>query len=252
MYFQSLTSQSVDASANTRGAKASRRKSQRNRRLAAGAAMLVLGAAAIQKTVAMCQGASQAPMPLAYAYVPSPNVDARPPLAAVNCIVLHATVEPTLEGTMGIFLDPRRKVSAHFVVGRDGRVVQMVPVEMRAWHAGTSILDGVNKVNDYSVGIEMVNLNNGSDPYPTAQLDAVAGLIRFIRARYDVPDERIVSHAVIALPPGRKSDPAGFDFDRIKALARIGGAEDRVNIPGNAVPGAMAPSGADKRPSQNQ
>src|SRR5690349_1881054 len=58
------------------------------------------------------------PMPLAYAYVPSPNFDDRPPSAEISCIVLHATVEPTTEATMHIFLDPSRRVSAHFVVGR--------------------------------------------------------------------------------------------------------------------------------------
>jgi len=160
-------------------------------------------------------------VPLAYAYVPSPNCDDRPPNATVNCIVLHATVEPTTEGTMNIFLTPTRRVSAHFVVGRDGRVVQMVPVEKRAWHAGISELDGVRSVNDYSVGIEMVNLNDGKDPYPEAQLQAVAGLIRFLRSYYTIPDARIVSHAQIALPQGRKSDPAGFDFDRIRALSHL-------------------------------
>ena len=160
-------------------------------------------------------------MPLAYAFVPSPNADDRPPLATVSCIVLHATVEPTTEGTIGIFVDPKRKVSAHFVVGRDGRVVQMVPIEKRAWHAGVSVLDGVSKVNDFSVGIEIVNLNDGVDPYPPAQVEAVAGLIRFIRSRYAIADERIVSHAQIALPAGRKSDPVGFDFDHVKVLAKL-------------------------------
>src|SRR5579871_4374545 len=81
-------------------------------------------------------GSALPPLPFAYAYTPSPNCDERPPGAVVDCIVLHATVEPTTEATMKIFLDPARRVSAHFVVGKDGRVVQMVPVEKRAWHAG--------------------------------------------------------------------------------------------------------------------
>lgn len=158
-------------------------------------------------------------MPLAYSYINSPNYDDRPIGSPINCIVLHATVEPTTEGTVKIFLDPARQVSAHFVVGRDGRVVQMVPIEKRAWHAGVSVLESAPKVNDFSVGIEMVNLNDGKDPYPLEQIESVAGLIRFIRSRYNVPDSRIVSHAQIALPEGRKSDPLGFDFVKIKALA---------------------------------
>jgi N-acetyl-anhydromuramyl-L-alanine amidase AmpD len=161
----------------------------------------------------------QPPLSLPYEFVESPNFDDRPPGAEINCIVLHATVEPTTEGTMNIFLASPRHVSAHFVVGRDGRVVQMVRVEKRAFHAGPSVLDGIPKVNDYSVGIEMVNLNDGKDPYPPEQMEAVAGIIRHIRSRYDIPDSRIVSHAQIALPVGRKTDPAGFDFDKIRAMA---------------------------------
>jgi N-acetylmuramoyl-L-alanine amidase len=160
-------------------------------------------------------------MPLPYDYVSSPNCDNRPAGATISCLVLHSTVEPTLEGTLGIFLNRTRKVSAHFVVGRDGRVVQMVPVERRAWHAGPSILDGVPGLNDYSVGIEMVNLNDGKDPYTEAQVHAVAGILRFLRSRYVIPDSRVVSHASIALPAGRKSDPVGFDFARVCALAGI-------------------------------
>ena len=165
-------------------------------------------------------------MPMPYAFVSSPNVDERPEGAIINCIVVHATLEPTTEGTIGIFLTPEKRVSAHFVVGRDGRVVQMAPVEKRAWHAGTSVLDGLGKVNDFSVGIEMVTLNDGKDSYPPEQVEAVAGIIRLIRSQYDVPDARIVSHAQVALPAGRKSDPAGFDFDKLRALARSVGPMD--------------------------
>ncbi|HZT41759.1 MAG TPA: N-acetylmuramoyl-L-alanine amidase [Chthonomonadaceae bacterium] len=168
------------------------------------------------------QSMTEPPMPLAYAYIPSPNCDDRPPNAVISCIVLHATVVPTVEETIQHFLNPGSKVSAHFIVGKNGRVVQMVPVERRAWHAGASVLDGVSHVNDYSVGIEMVNRNDGKDPYPPEQLMAVAGIIRYLRSRYTIPDSRIVSHALIALPPGRKSDPIGFDFGKICALARKG------------------------------
>ena len=164
-------------------------------------------------------------LPLAYDFVPSPNFEERPAGVLVSCIVLHATVEPTTQGTVNIFLDGARAapVSAHFVVGKDGRVVQMVPVEKRAWHAGGSMLAGVTNVNNFSVGIEMVNLNDGKDPYPEEQYRAVAGIIRLVRSRYDVPDERIVSHAVVATNAGRsdKTDPAGFDFVKVCALAKL-------------------------------
>jgi N-acetylmuramoyl-L-alanine amidase/AmpD protein len=125
-------------------------------------------------------------------------------------------MKKTIEG----FLDRHTHVSAHFIVGKDGRVVQMVRVEKRAWHAGISTLSGAPHVNDYSVGIEIINKNNGHDPYPLPQIEAVAGIIRFLRSRYNIPDARIVSHESIALPPGRKSDPRGLNFDLIRKLSR--------------------------------
>lgn len=185
------------------------------------------------------------PMPLAYAYIPSPNCDDRPPGAVISCIVLHSTVEPTVEGTVGIFLDPHSRVSAHFVVGKNGRVVQMVPVEKRAWHAGVSVLDGVPHVNDFSVGIEMVNLNDGKDSYTHEQMLAVAGIIRYLRSRYTIPDTRIVSHAQIALPPGRKSDPLGFDFSKTYALARQG-------VPTPPIPPLSQTAGQEIEKSEDQ
>jgi N-acetyl-anhydromuramyl-L-alanine amidase AmpD len=96
----------------------------------------------------------------------------------------------------------------------------MVRVERRAWHAGLSELDGASHVNDFSVGVEMVNLNDGHDPYPEAQVEAVASILRFLRSRYSIPDSRVVTHAAIALPTGRKSDPVGFDIGKLLALAR--------------------------------
>ncbi|MDE2126607.1 MAG: N-acetylmuramoyl-L-alanine amidase [Armatimonadetes bacterium] len=184
---------------------------------------------------------SKAPIALPYIYIPSPNYDNRPANTVINCVVLHATVLTSLNETVAAFEDPDRKVSAHFVVDKDGTVVQMVPVERRAWHAGVSVLDGVPRVNDYSVGIEMVNRNDGKDPYPPAQVAAVAGIIRLLRSRYTIPDSRIVSHAAIALPPGRKTDPAGFDFAAVLALAR-NPASTRA-----ALGSSEAPHGSDGR-----
>ena len=153
-----------------------------------------------------------------YRYVESPNQDDRPWGADVDCIVLHATAEPTLQSTIDTFRSGASQVSAHFVVGKDGKVVLMVPLEKRAWHAGVSVLRGQPNVNDYSIGIEIVNANDGVDPYTSAQYVAVAKIIRRIRTCCDIPDNRIVSHASIALPYGRKSDPRAFDWPRLRRL----------------------------------
>jgi N-acetyl-anhydromuramyl-L-alanine amidase AmpD len=161
------------------------------------------------------------PLPFPYFTIFSPNYDDRSNFAPIDCVVIHSTVEPTTLGTVNIFLNPASGVSAHFVVGKDGQVIQMVPVEKRAWHAGASELEGRTSVNDFSIGIEMVNRNDGIDPYPEAQIQAVAGIIRFVRSRYAIPDSRIVSHAQVARPAGRKSDPRGFDFAYLITLLNV-------------------------------
>lgn len=153
-------------------------------------------------------------------FIRSPNQGLRPFGAQVNCVVVHATVIPTQEATVGAFLRESSQVSAHYVVGKDGRIVQMVEDTDRAWHAGVSELEGVKGVNDFSVGIEIVNLNDGVDHFTDAQYAAVAAIIRHVRETNDVPDSRIVSHAFVARPLGRKNDPVGFDFKRLLSLAR--------------------------------
>lgn len=150
-------------------------------------------------------------------FIASPNCDQRPS-PEISAVVIHATVLPTLEAVVRHFLDPRSRVSAHYVVDRNGRIVQMVRVEERAWHAGVSELDGIAHVNDFSVGIELVNLNDGADPYPERQIEATAALVRKLRERHPITLQRIVAHAEVARPPGRKNDPAGLDLGRIRRL----------------------------------
>ena len=144
----------------------------------------------------------------------------RPAGKTITAVVVHATVSPTLESTVKWFLDPRSQVSAHYTVGKDGKTTQMVEDTGRAWHAGVSELDGIRGVNDFSVGIEIVNLNDGKDPFTDAQYEAVANIIRHLREEYHLPDSRIVSHEFIARPQGRKSDPKGFDFQRLLRMLR--------------------------------
>ena len=153
-------------------------------------------------------------------FIPAPHQNPRPSGASVTAIVVHATVSPTLDSTIKWFLAPESQVSAHYTIGKDGTIVQMVEDSQRAWHAGVSELDGLRGVNDFSIGIEIVNLNDGLDPYTDAQYGAVASIIRHIRAQFDVPDSRIVSHEFVARPPGRKSDPKGFDFQRLFRMLR--------------------------------
>jgi N-acetyl-anhydromuramyl-L-alanine amidase AmpD len=148
---------------------------------------------------------------------PSPNFNERPNGVVVDTIVLHATVLNTLQEVVDRFADPESQVSAHYTVDRDGTVVQHVTEDQRAWHAGQSKMkDGRSGVNDFSIGIELVNLNDGIDPYPDVQIQAMRSLVKAIISRH--PIRHIVTHYACADPPGRKSDPAGFHEGWIQGL----------------------------------
>ena len=109
------------------------------------------------------------------------------------------------------------QVSAHFLIRRDGEVIQFVGCDRRAWHAGQSIWRGRENCNDYSVGIEL----EGSDrqPFDAAQYLALWRLIDALRARY--PMTAIAGHCHVA--PGRKTDP-GPCFDWATSRAALSGA----------------------------
>jgi N-acetyl-anhydromuramyl-L-alanine amidase AmpD len=148
---------------------------------------------------------------------PSPNFNQRPIGTVVDTIVLHATVLTTLQEVVDKFADPQSQVSAHYTIDRDGTIACHVTEDQRAWHAGQSKMkDGRCGVNDFSIGIELVNLNDGMDPFPDVQIQAMRRLARGIISRH--PIRYIVTHYQCADPPGRKSDPAGFQESWIEGL----------------------------------
>jgi len=141
---------------------------------------------------------------------PSPNFNERPDGTRIDTVVVHATVFETADEVVKHFANPETSVSAHYTIDRDGTVVSHVPEESRAWHAGESRMkDGRVNVNDFSIGIELVNRNDGTDPFPQAQLTALRELLKAIHTRHEI--RHIIPHYECAYPPGRKSDPVGFD-----------------------------------------
>src|SRR5688572_18386028 len=109
---------------------------------------------------------------------PSPNSEPRPKGTTVDTVVLHATVLNTAREVCEHFAKPDPGVSAHYTIDRDGTVYQHVDETEKAFHAGISEMpDGRKGVNDFSIGIELVNLNDGLDPYPTEQLVALRMLL---------------------------------------------------------------------------
>ncbi|HSB48452.1 MAG TPA: 1,6-anhydro-N-acetylmuramyl-L-alanine amidase AmpD [Burkholderiales bacterium] len=165
-------------------------------------------------------------------FVSSPNCDARPAGCAIDLLVIHHISLPPGEfggpGIVALFtnlLDPAAhpyyatvagmRVSAHFLIRRDGRLVQFVPCGLRAWHAGESSWKGRAQCNDYSVGVELEG--TGEAPFTAAQYRQLARLTHALKARYPIRD--IVGHSDIA--PGRKTDPGPyFDWTRFRAMLK--------------------------------
>jgi N-acetyl-anhydromuramoyl-L-alanine amidase len=107
------------------------------------------------------------------------------------------------------------RVSAHFLLRRDGRLLQFVSCEQRAWHAGRSVWRGRENCNDYSIGIELEGLEGRA--FDAAQYPRLAQLLRALARRY--PIEEAVGHEDVA--PGRKFDPgAGFDWALLRRCLR--------------------------------
>jgi N-acetyl-anhydromuramoyl-L-alanine amidase len=169
----------------------------------------------------------------------SPNCDSRPAGSEISLLVLHSISLPrgrygkagggsAIERLFTNRLDAAEhpsfadlaglRVSAHFLIYRDGALVQFVPLERRAWHAGASRWRGRERCNDFSVGIELEGVDDGR--FAAAQYASLAALSRKLQAVLPLRD--IAAHSDVA--PGRKSDPgAQFDWARfLLQLARSG------------------------------
>ncbi len=162
--------------------------------------------------------------------ISSPNQDERPEGAEVSLLVVHNISLPPGEfggpGVVDLFLNRLQfhthpyyqglrglEVSSHFLIRRDGELIQFVPCERRAWHAGASHWRGRERCNDFSVGVEL----EGSDEvdFTDAQYAELARLTRELCARYPIQD--IAGHSDIA--PERKTDPGPcFDWTRYRSL----------------------------------
>lgn len=150
---------------------------------------------------------------------PSPNHDTRN-APKVQMLVLHYTGMRDAKSALDHMCDPASGVSAHYMVDEDGSVYQLVPEELRAWHAGDSSWRGVTDVNSLAIGIELVNPGHqfGYRDFTDFQMDALLELTRDIVARLAIRPEYVLGHSDVA--PLRKMDP-GERFDW-STLARHG------------------------------
>ena len=166
-------------------------------------------------------------------YVASPNCDERPAGCAIDLLVIHyislppgafggADIEAFFMNRLDAAAHPffatiaELKASAHFLIRRDGEVIQFVPCAKRAWHAGESSWKGRSRCNDFSIGIEVEG--DGEAPFTAAQYRRLAALTRVLLTRYPIAE--IAGHSDIA--PGRKTDPGlSFDWPRLKTLIAL-------------------------------
>jgi N-acetyl-anhydromuramyl-L-alanine amidase AmpD len=133
--------------------------------------------------------------------------------------LIHATVGG-LASSLDWLCNPRTRVSTHYLISKTGVIYQLVAETRAAWHAGDAAWQGETAVNEISIGIELENLTGmdgfkGQDPYPAVQVDRLIELSRSLMERY--PRFAFARHMDVALPKGRKSDPAGFAWGEFKA-----------------------------------
>ncbi len=163
----------------------------------------------------------------------SPNFGPRPEGMAIDLALIHSISLPPgeyggdaierlftnrLDWDAHAYFQQIRglEVSAHFLVRRDGELVQFVSCDARAWHAGASVWHGRSECNDFSIGIELEGLEG--ERFDASQYVALAALIDALAARY--PIAAVVGHEHVA--PGRKNDPGpGFDWVRLRSMVTL-------------------------------
>lgn len=168
-------------------------------------------------------------------FIASPNHDPRPDGTAITMIVIHNISLPPGEyggpGIVQLFTNTLRaddhpyyagihqlKVSSHFLIRRDGQLIQFVAGSQRAWHAGVSHWQGRDRCNDFSIGIELEG--SDVDAFKAAQYTTLNALIRLLQTHYPISD--IVGHSEIA--PGRKTDPGPyFDWSKVESTPQQAG-----------------------------
>jgi hypothetical protein len=150
----------------------------------------------------------------------SPNHEARPAGMLVNTVVLHHT-GGDFGPSLNWLINPASGVSSHYLIDRDGSIYELVDESRESWHAGYSLHKGRENVNDFSIGIELVNDGDGVEPYPQRLQDALVWLLNDIKARRGIIRSDVVTHKAIRdawklkYPDtpnvGIKTDPRGLD-----------------------------------------
>ncbi len=159
---------------------------------------------------------------------PSPNHNSRPADAPIDTLIVHYTALE-FEASITHLSCPEKGVSTHYVVDRDGTLVQLVSLSRRGWHAGMSSLHGRPDVNSYSVGLDLVFVPATDREFTAVQYRVLGQLTRALLAILPISTSNIVGHEDVALPPGRKTDPGpAFNWTRYFSEADLEGASPLV------------------------
>jgi N-acetylmuramoyl-L-alanine amidase len=141
-------------------------------------------------------------------WVGTTNFNLRKP----NYVVIHHTAQDSTAQTLKTFTLPSTQVSAHYVIGRDGRVYHMLNDYLRAWHGGAAKWGNTTDINSSSIGIELDN--NGKEPFSEPQITSLLHILAGLKKAYGVPTANFIGHADIA--PTRKNDPSAlFPWKRL-------------------------------------
>ncbi len=150
----------------------------------------------------------------------TPNFNLRKP----NYVIIHHTAQDSCGQTFYTFNLVRTKVSAHYVICRDGTVHQLLNDYLRAWHAGISKWGNNTDINSCSVGIELDN--NGKEPFSGQQINALITLLDTLKKNYGIPASNFIGHSDIA--PRRKDDPSIFFPWKVLAQKGFGLWQDSI------------------------
>jgi N-acetylmuramoyl-L-alanine amidase len=132
-------------------------------------------------------------------WVGTTNFDLRKP----NFVIIHHTAQNSCDQTLRTFTLQRTKVSAHYVICKDGTVHHMLNDYLRAWHGGLAKWGNNTDINSSSIGIEIDN--NGFEPFEPKQIESLLNLLSVLKNKYRIPETNFIGHADIA--PTRKNDP---------------------------------------------
>jgi N-acetylmuramoyl-L-alanine amidase len=129
-----------------------------------------------------------------------------------NYVVIHHTAQKSTAQTLKTFTLPRTQVSAHYVIGRDGKIYHMLNDYLRAWHGGSAKWGNATDINSSSIGIELDN--NGFEPFAEVQISSLLQVLAELKKNNNIPAANFIGHSDIA--PGRKVDPnANFPWKKL-------------------------------------